>query len=82
MESAVLGLWPLDSRTDCGECSITPNAFVSEVQTFRAFCANPASTADDRRRAYVLIVKHASMLSPLDRGYEGAGVALKLALCA
>jgi hypothetical protein len=63
-------------------CSgVTPKSFVSEVQEFRQWVANPALTADDRKRAYCLIVRHATMLNPMDTGYEGAGVALKQALC-
>lgn len=60
---------------------ITPEGFVSEVQEFRDFVANPALTAEDKRRAYGVIVKHATMLNPQDAGYEGAGIALKQALC-
>lgn len=71
----------MDTKTDYARPGITPNGFVSEVEQFRAFVANPAFTADDKRRAYGLIVKHATMLNPLDVGYEGAGVALKVALC-
>lgn len=60
---------------------VTPKSFVSEVQAFCAFVANPAPTPDDKRRAYIVIVKHATMLNPRDAGYERAGMALKEALC-
>jgi hypothetical protein len=60
---------------------VTPKTFVTEVQAFRQLVADPALTPDEKKRAYGLIVKHATMLNPLDVGYEGAGVALKQALC-
>jgi hypothetical protein len=60
---------------------VTPKTFVTEVQEFRQLVADPALTPDEKKRAYGLIVKHATMLNPLDVGYEGAGVALKQALC-
>jgi hypothetical protein len=47
----------------------------------RQLVADPALTPDDKKRAFGLIVQHATLLNPLDRGYEGAGVALKQALC-
>lgn len=68
-------------QTDSSRFGITANSFVSEVQQFRSFVANPGLTPDEKRRAYGLIVAHAAMLDPQDRGYEGAGIALKLALC-
>ncbi len=68
-------------RADFAAFGITPKSFVSEVQAFRLRVVDPALTADDRKRLYWLIVQHATMLNPLDAGYEGAGVALKLALC-
>lgn len=68
-------------RADFALFGVTPKSFVTEVQEFRLLVADPALTPDDKRRAYGLIVKHATMLNPLDAGYEGAGVALKLALC-
>ena len=71
----------MDMKANFSNAGITPTSFVSEVQEFRAFVVNPTLTADDRRRAYGEIVKHATMLNPHDRGYEGAGVALKEACC-
>jgi hypothetical protein len=68
-------------QIDFARLAITPQSFVSEVQAFRAFVVNPALTPDDRKRAYGVIVKHATMLNPQDTGYEGAGVALKEACC-
>jgi len=68
-------------RADFAAFGITPKSFVYEVQAFRVLVADPALTADDKKRLYGLIVQHATMLNPLDAGYEGAGVALKLALC-
>lgn len=68
-------------RADFAQFGITPSGFVSEVQEFRAYVANPAFTPEDKKRAYGLIVMHATMLNPRDAGYEGAGVALKEALC-
>ena len=71
----------MGTRADFTGFGITPNRFLSEVQEFREFVANPALTHEDKKRAYGLIVQHATMLNPLDAGYEGAGVALKEALC-
>jgi len=71
----------MDMRADCNACGVTSQSFISELQDFRSFVANPAPTPDDKRRAYGLIIKHAAMLDPLDAGYAGAGVALKHALC-
>ena len=68
-------------HADFARFDITPNSFCSEVQEFRAFVTNPALSADDRKRAYGLIVKHATMLNPREAGYEDAGIALKAALC-
>lgn len=70
----------MDLKTRC-QAAITPMLFVSEVQAFRSFLANPTLTADDKRRAYGVIVQHATQLNPADVGYEGCGVALKEALC-
>jgi hypothetical protein len=61
---------------------LTPNAFLLEVREFRDAISNPGLTPEEKRRALVLIVAHASTLNPADRGYEAAGVALKEALCA
>lgn len=66
---------------DCDHYGVTPKSFISEVQEFRAFVSNPTRTPDDKKRAYGLMIQHASMLDPLDIGYAGAGVALKHALC-
>lgn len=68
-------------QTGSSRFGITPNSFMSEVQDFRSVVTNPALTAEEKKRAYGVIVKHAAMLDPQDRGYEGAGIALKLALC-
>lgn len=68
-------------RTDSDPFGITPNSFASEVQQFRDFVANPALTAEEKKRAYGLIVKHAALVDPRDPGYDGAGIALKAALC-
>jgi hypothetical protein len=68
-------------RIDFTACGVTPQSFVSEVLAFRQWVADPALTPDDKKRAYGLIVQHASQLNPHDLGYEGAGVALKQALC-
>lgn len=68
-------------QTEPALFGITPDSFASEVQRFRDFVANPALSADEKRRAYGLIVKQAAMLNPRDAGYEGAGIALKQALC-
>jgi hypothetical protein len=68
-------------QTDSSRFDVTPNSFVSEVQDFRSVVTDPALTADEKKRAYGVIVKHAAMLDPRDAGYEGAGIALKLALC-
>ena len=62
--------------------ALTPNAFLSEVREFRQTIANPALTPEHKRRAFSLIVEHASTLNPSDAGYAAAGVALKEALCA
>jgi hypothetical protein len=71
----------MGTRIDFALFGVTPKTFVSEVLEFRQLVANPALTPDDKKRAYCLIVKHATMLNPLDAGYEGAGVALKQAAC-
>jgi hypothetical protein len=68
-------------QTSSSGYAVTPNSFVSEVQDFRSVATDPALTADEKKRAYGVIVKHAAMLDPRDAGYEGAGIALKLALC-
>ena len=68
-------------RADFAAFGITPKSFVSEVQEFRLLVTDPAQTAADKKRAYGLIVAHATMLDPRDPGYEGAGVAFKHALC-
>ena len=60
---------------------LTPHRFVSEVQEFRAVAADPGRTFDEKKRAYGVIVLHATMLDPHAVGYESAGVALKQALC-
>lgn len=70
----------MDLKTRC-PTAITPTTFVDEVQAFRAFLANPTLSPDDKRRAYGLIVQHATQLNPADVGYAGCGVALKEALC-
>jgi hypothetical protein len=61
---------------------LTPSGFVSEVQAFRLAIVDPTLSADDKRRAFCLIVHRAAMLKPGAAGFEGAGVALKDALCA
>ncbi len=71
----------MGTRVDFTACGVTPQTFVSEVLAFRQLVSDPALTPDDKKRAYGLIVQHATLLNPLDRGYEGAGVALKHALC-
>ena len=71
----------MSTRADFALFGVTPKSFVCEVQQFRQLVADPALDPDVKKRAYGLIVKHATMLNPLDAGYEGAGVALKQALC-
>ena len=71
----------MGTRADFALFGVTPKSFVSEVQVFCQLVANPTLTPDVKKRAYSLIVKHATMLNPLDAGYEGAGIALKHALC-
>lgn len=68
-------------QSDFTGFTITPQTFVSEVQAFCALAVNPGLTPDVKKRAYGMIVKHATMLNPRDTGYEGAGVALKEAAC-
>ena len=63
------------------EYRLTPDHFLSEVQDFRETIANPGLTAEEKRRAYGLIVHHAAALDPHSLGFESAGVALKDALC-
>jgi hypothetical protein len=63
-------------------CDLTPNAFVGEVARFQETLADPGLAADEKARAYALIVTHAAQLDPHDPGFERAGVALKEALCA
>jgi len=71
----------MDPEGNRADLPMTPCSFVSEVEEFRSYCASAAPSAAEKRRAYGLIVRHATMLNPLDAGYEGAGVALKAALC-
>jgi len=68
-------------QADFALFGVTPESFVTEVREFRQLVADPELTPDDKQRAYGQIVKHATMLNPRDIGYEGAGVALKQALC-
>ncbi len=70
----------MDRRRE-GFCFIS-TGFVAEARAFRQSIHDPALSADDRRRAYDLIVHHAALLDPRDSGFAGAGVALKEALCA
>jgi hypothetical protein len=60
---------------------LTPAGFVSEVQDFRGFVADPAPTLAEKKRALGVIVKHAATLDPSDAGFASAGVALKEAVC-
>ena len=60
---------------------LTPAAFLSEVQEFRATVGDPALTLAEKRRALCVIVEHAATLDPADAGFASAGVALKDALC-
>jgi hypothetical protein len=69
------------TRADVACLGITPSSFVCEATDFRACVADPALSPQDKERAYDLLVKHATMLDPHDAGYEGAGVALKQAVC-
>lgn len=71
----------MDTRVDFACLGITPSGFVCEARDFRDRVANPAVSPKDKERAYELLVKHATMLDPHDAGYEGAGVALKEAVC-
>ena len=63
------------------ECSVTPHAFVCEVDRFCEAALDPALSPEDKKRAFGLVVRHAGMLNPLHCGFEGAGVALKHAVC-
>jgi len=71
----------MGARVDFAGNGVTPQTFVSEVLAFRQLAADPALSADDKKRAYGLIVQHATLLNPQDKGYEGAGVALMQAAC-
>src|SRR6266446_1153718 len=62
--------------------ALTPSCFVSEAQEFQLVMRNSLLDANERKRALCLLVNHAGMLKPGDAGFEGAGVALKDALCA
>jgi len=71
-----------DGGAFSNECSgLTPAGFVSEVQDFRGFVADPARTLAEKQRALGVIVKHAATLDPSDAGFASAGVALKEAVC-
>lgn len=61
--------------------TVSPSGFLSEVAQFRETVADPAVPATEKARAYSDIVRHATRLDPLERGFEWAGVALKEALC-
>jgi hypothetical protein len=57
-------------RNDGGErCGLTPASFVSEVQDFREFVADPAPTLAEKKRALGVIVTHAATLDPSDAGF-------------
>ena len=60
---------------------LTPTHFLSEVREFRDTVADPKLSADEKKRAYGVIVHHAAALDSHDIGFEWAGVALKEALC-
>jgi len=68
-------------QLDPDEDTVTPGAFVSEVEAFRKSLSDPAVPGERKARAYALIVRHAAQLNPRDTGFERAGVALKCALC-
>ena len=67
--------------SDGGVSSVTPAAFVSEVQEFRETVGDSSLTLAEKRRALGVIVEHAATLDPADAGFASAGVALKEALC-
>lgn len=60
----------------------TPSCFVSEAQEVQQVMRDPSLDAHDKKRVLHLLVDHAAMLKPGEAGFEGAGVALKDALCA
>ena len=62
--------------------ALSPSGFVSEAQEFQSVMRNRSIDAKERKRALSLLVNHAGMLKPGETGFEGAGVALKDALCA
>jgi hypothetical protein len=62
--------------------ALTARTFVSEVEAFREELADPSVLPEHKARTYALIVRHAALLDPGDVGFERAGVALKIALCA
>jgi hypothetical protein len=68
-------------RMHCDVADISPDAFLSEVQVFRASVGDPSLPLAEKRRALGQIVEHAASLDPADAGFASAGVALKEALC-
>lgn len=61
--------------------SVSPAAFVSEVERFEVTVANPLISTPEKARAWDEIVRHASLLDPHEPGFARAGMALKEALC-
>ncbi len=62
--------------------ALTPRCFVLEAQAFQQAMRNPLLGVYEKKCALCLLVNHAAMLKPGEAGFEGAGVALKDALCA
>ena len=62
--------------------SLTPTCFASEAEECQQAIRNPSLDSTEKKRALCLLVNHAAMLNPGEAGFECAGVALKIALCA
>lgn len=60
---------------------LSPQAFVAEVADFRDVVADPSRDLANKQAAWREVVLHAGMLDPQAAGFEGAGIALKEALC-
>ncbi len=61
--------------------TMSAGGFVAAVQQFRTIAQNPALPLPIKSLAWGRIVHYAAMLDPHAAGFEGAGVALKEALC-
>jgi hypothetical protein len=69
------------NKVELSSPHLSPQAFVAEVADFRDVVADPSLDIADKQAAWQEVVLHAGMLDPRALGFEGAGIALKEALC-